>query len=92
MQIITKHYQRILASWPIDRLRPEVSFQRAIQWRIDTRLGASSATPQDSITSNDAQVTVASAKAFDEKGELEQVNALYSFIENRYTKKVSALT
>ena len=33
-------------------------------------------------------MTVPTPKPFDEKGELEQVNVLYSFLENRFAKKV----
>ena len=85
-----KHYQRILTSWPVDKLRPEVSFQKALQRRIDTRLKEtdSARSLQNNIVANEAQVTVPTPKPFDEKGELEQVNALYSLLENRYTKKV----
>ena len=89
-KIVLKHYQRILTSWPVDKLRPEVSFQKALQRRIDLRLEESSPTklPQDNIVSNGAQVSVPTPKPFDEKGELGQVNALYTLLENRYTKKV----
>ncbi|KAM0798659.1 hypothetical protein BDR22DRAFT_891059 [Usnea florida] len=84
--IVYKHYQRIIAQWPVDLLRPEVSFQKIIQHRIDTRLQPSTTAPEDNIVSNQAQVSVPTKVAFDEKGELEQVNVLYSFLENRYTK------
>ena len=88
LQIVYKHYQRILAQWPVDRLRPDVSFQQKIQNRIDNRLKPSTTPPQDNVVSNEAQATVPTPKPFDEKGELEQVNVLYSLLENRYTKKV----
>ncbi|KAL9103316.1 MAG: hypothetical protein Q9163_001622 [Psora crenata] len=85
---IYKHYQRILSSWPIDPLRPEVSFQKAIQRRVDTRLKPTTALAQDSTASHEeAQPTVPPPKALDEKDELAQVNVLYSFLENRYAKK-----
>lgn len=88
LQIVYKHYQRILTQWPVDLLRPEVSFQKAIQRRIDTRLKPSTTAPEDNVVFNQAQATVPTKVAFDEKGELEQVNVLYSFLENRYTKTV----
>ncbi|KAF6235605.1 hypothetical protein HO173_006288 [Letharia columbiana] len=84
--IVYKHYQRLLTQWPVDLLRPEVSFQKAIQRRIDTRLKPSTTAPEDNVVFNQAQATVPTKVAFDEKGELEQVNVLYSFLENRYTK------
>lgn len=83
-----KHYQRILSQWPVDLLRPEVSFQKTIQRRIDTQLRPTTTALQDNVISNQAQASVPTPKAFDEQGELEQVNVLYSFLENRYTKKV----
>lgn len=88
LQIVYKHYQRLLTQWPVDLLRPEVSFQKAIQRRVDTRLKPSTTAPEDNVVFNQAQATVPTKVAFDEKGELEQVNVLYSFLENRYTKTV----
>ncbi|KAK4695366.1 cytochrome b pre-mRNA-processing protein 6, partial [Lecanoromycetidae sp. Uapishka_2] len=85
--IVQKHYLRIMNNWPADLLRPEVSFQKTIQKRIDTRLKASTTPTQDNVVSNQALASVPTAVPFDEKGELEQVNVLYSFLENRYTKK-----
>ena len=90
-QIVQKHYQRILNNWPADFLRPEVSFQKTIQQRIDTQLKPSAAPSQDNVISNQAQASVPTPVPFDEKGELEQVNVLYSFLENRYTKKVGVM-
>lgn len=40
------------------------------------------------MVANQAQATIPTPVKFDEKAELEQVNVLYSFLENRYTKKV----
>ncbi|MCJ1337100.1 hypothetical protein MMC09_002379 [Bachmanniomyces sp. S44760] len=72
MSLASKHYKRILAQWPVDLLRPDVSFKTVIQRRIsnEERHGQSSlATPAD-------------------KHEIEQANALYSLLEDRYLKKV----
>ena len=88
IQILSKHYQRLLNQWPVDLLRPEVSFQKVLQKRIDNSLKPSTAPSQDNVVSNQAQATVPTPLPFDEKGEIEQVNVLYSFLENRYTKKV----
>ena len=88
-QILFKHYQRILNCWPVDSLRPEVSFQKVLQRKADETLNPSSVKPsQDNIVANEAKATIPTAKSFDEKGELDQVNVLYSFLENRYAKKV----
>ncbi|KAL2057693.1 hypothetical protein ABVK25_002077 [Lepraria finkii] len=84
--IICKHYQRILSQWPVDLLRPEVSFQKTIQRRIDTQLKHPTTPPQDNVVSNQTQASVQISRPFNEQSELEQVNVLYSFLENRYTK------
>ncbi|KAG7006132.1 succinyl-coA:3-ketoacid coenzyme A transferase 1 [Physcia stellaris] len=81
--LIQKHYTRILTLWPHDALRPTVSFQKALQHRIDNRLSPSPSTSSSNVVANEAQATVPTPKPFDHKGELEQVNALYSFLENR---------
>ena len=89
MQIIYKHYQRILTQWPVDLLRPNVAFKDIIQKRVDARLkDSSTSTSVNNLPANHAQVTGIRPAAFDEKGELEQINVLYSFLENRYAKKV----
>ena len=78
----------------MDLLRPEVSFQEVMRRRIDKRLLPSSShtpqQPQDKVRANDALATPVPSQPFDEKGELEQVNVLYSLLENRYSKKVPA--
>ena len=90
-KIIAKHYQRIIASWPVDALRPEVSFQTTLRRRIDRGLSDNRPPSANNISANDAQVTIPTPRPFNEKGELEQVNSLYSLLENRYTKKVMKL-
>ena len=87
-QIVQRHYQRIINNWPVDLLRPDVSLQKALQYRIDTKLKPSRSLLQNNVIANEAQATVPTPVPFDEKSELEQVNVLYSFLENRYTKKV----
>ncbi|MCJ1298519.1 hypothetical protein MMC08_001309 [Hypocenomyce scalaris] len=82
-----KHYQRALAQWPVDLLRPEVSFQKAMRQRIERRFIPSTTNSQDNVVANDALASVPAASGMDDKAELEQVNVLYSFVENRYTKK-----
>ncbi|MCJ1470869.1 hypothetical protein MMC07_009516 [Pseudocyphellaria aurata] len=89
--IVYKHYQRVLTQWPVDILRPNVCFQDVMKRRIDKRLLPSSSTasrqPQDRVVANEALATPVPDQPFDEKGELEQVNVLYSLLENRYSKK-----
>lgn len=89
-QLVYKHYQRALAQWPVDLLRPEVSFQRAMQRRIDRRFAARTQQLQTPRGAKDSPTPTTSPAALDEKAELEQVNVLYSFLENRYTKKVAS--
>ncbi|KAI9680795.1 MAG: hypothetical protein M1817_004235 [Caeruleum heppii] len=80
-----RHYCRALSRWPKDFLRPEVSFQKAMQRRIDRRflgkLDEAANNKEATIVPPSAAVTV------NETTELEQVNALYSLLENRYSKK-----
>ncbi|KAI4126526.1 MAG: hypothetical protein LQ347_004938 [Umbilicaria vellea] len=83
-----KHYERALAQWPVDLLRPEVSLQNAMRRRINKRFHPSTTRPQDNVVANGALATVPVAPRLDDRAELEQANVLYSFIENRYTKKV----
>ncbi|MCJ1295115.1 hypothetical protein MMC34_006676 [Xylographa carneopallida] len=85
--VVYKHYQRALAQWPKDILRPDVSFQTAMQRRIDRRIASSTENSQAKVIANDALTTVPTPARFDEKAEMEQANVLYSFLENRYTKK-----
>ena len=87
-QVVYKHYQRALAQWPKDILRPNVSFQNAMQRRIDRQTTPPTEHRDASVIANDALTTVPTAARFDENAELQQVNVLYSFLENRYTKKV----
>lgn len=56
--------------------------------RINKRFHPSTTRPQDNVVANGALATVPAAPQLDDKAELEQANVLYSFIENRYTKKV----
>lgn len=88
------HYQRIQTQWPHDLLRPSVSFQSALTRRIDTRLEPSRSPPAtdpgENVVANGALATIPPKKeaSWDEGGELEQVNVLYSFLEDRYMKRV----
>ena len=56
--------------------------------RIDKKFLPSTAQPQDKVVANNPLVAPATQPQFDETAELEQVNALFSFLEDRYSKKV----
>lgn len=56
--------------------------------RIDKRLLPLSSSSSTSPRQARANEALATGAPFDEKRELEQVNVLYSFLENRYHKKV----
>ena len=72
----------------MDVLRPEVSFQKAMQRRIDRRFATPTQQLRTPRAAEDSLTPTPSPAALDEKAELEQVNVLYSFLENRYSKKV----
>jgi cytochrome b pre-mRNA-processing protein 6 len=76
---------RALSRWPKDNLRPECQFQDAMRRRIERRF-----LPASSPNTPTAAQAVANS-AVDEKVELEQVNAIYSLLENRYSRKVCSL-
>ncbi|KAI9813530.1 MAG: hypothetical protein M1832_006261 [Thelocarpon impressellum] len=77
-----KHYLRALNHWPKDLLRPEVSFTDALRRRADARFLQKT---QDSPST--APAAVSTTKKRSEEAELAQVNVLYSFLEDRYSKK-----
>ncbi len=87
-QVVSKHYQRVLTQWPVDALRPDVSFQKAMRMRIDRRLETANTKSENHVVANGAQATIPMTPRFDEQAELAQVNVLYSFLENRYSQKV----
>ena len=83
LQIAARHWSRILRRWPKDRMRPDwVAVQTVMQKRLDTRLNPSS---PSATTSEQAAVDVKQPKkVWDEAKEMQQVNSLYSLLENRY--------
>lgn len=66
--------------WPKDLLRPEASFQDAMRRRLDRRIRPL----KDEVDGKSTRT----ALEVNEKTELEQVNALYSLLEDRYKQKV----
>jgi cytochrome b pre-mRNA-processing protein 6 len=81
-----KQYTRLLALWPKDALRPQLPFTRAIEYRASPYgvkpVDASPDAPKPAPTP-------APAPASPRNPQLEQaqVNALFSLLENRYSKK-----
>ncbi|MCJ1344567.1 hypothetical protein MMC31_002770 [Peltigera leucophlebia] len=88
-EILYKHYQRTLAKWPVDLLRPEVSFQTVMRRRIDKRFLPHASQPMIGAGINGTSVAPAQGQHFEEKAEFEQVNVLYSLLENRYLDEAS---
>ncbi|KAI4755042.1 hypothetical protein E4T45_14615 [Aureobasidium sp. EXF-8846] len=73
----SKHYARILSQWPVNRLRPELTFQTLLKKRIE-------AAPV-------AQLNVANTAGTQPpkpRSEAREINALYSLLENRYSTAV----
>lgn len=91
IQTLQKHYLRILRLWPRDPLR-NVTFQAALSKRLEAPFPtlSSSSSPQGTVPENAAQAVPASGavKALDEGRALGEANALYSLLENRYSKQV----
>ncbi|KAF1817664.1 hypothetical protein P152DRAFT_445710 [Eremomyces bilateralis CBS 781.70] len=77
-QAIARHYARISSLWPTDPLRPQITFQSAIQFR------ESLASPQPAAESVQSSTPAA---PLDGQRELRNANALYSLLDNRYMKK-----
>ncbi|KAI9728394.1 MAG: hypothetical protein M1828_003794 [Chrysothrix sp. TS-e1954] len=79
---LSKHYHRILRLWPQDALRP-ISFQDATKRHLDSHILRRTVKPTENFeVPNAAQVTP--PPPLDEAREIEQLNALYSLLENRY--------
>ena len=76
-QQASKHYARILSQWPVDRLRPEISFQSVLKKRLE-------AAPVAQVN----QANTAQTQAPKARNELREINALYSLLENRYSSTV----
>ncbi|RDL32517.1 uncharacterized protein BP5553_08973 [Venustampulla echinocandica] len=77
-----RHWLRALSLWPKDKLRPNLQFQDVMRRRIDQRF--------DLIENPDAKNPLAKT-VVDEKAELEQANAAYSLLGDRYAKKTDGL-
>ncbi|KAK8217951.1 hypothetical protein IWZ01DRAFT_491526 [Phyllosticta capitalensis] len=72
---IARHYARIASLWPIDTLRPALSFQSALNKRQKavTSTTTSSSTTTTTTTASSPQAS-------------RDLNALYSLLDNRYKR------
>ena len=93
-QTVAKHYTRILALWPKDLLRPNAPFARIIERRA-TPFGVKPISspledvkrPASTDKTTGAAIQPAQVNVSSPQAELPQINALYSLLENRYSKK-----
>jgi len=88
-KVALKHWIRIIRRWPVDKVRPDnVSFQKLMQHRLDKYTSTQSATKAaPNVKPNEALASTVVSPKWDESNEMRQVNALYSFLENRYVKE-----
>jgi cytochrome b pre-mRNA-processing protein 6 len=89
---IAKQYTRLLALWPKDALRPNLPFTRAIERRASpygVKAVAPTAEASKAPSAPAPASAAASTPASTRNPQLEQaqVNALFSLLENRYSKK-----
>jgi cytochrome b pre-mRNA-processing protein 6 len=88
---IAKQYTRLLALWPADALRPNLPFTRTIEARgLPFGVKPLSPAPSDSKAQSQSKPPPQSTPApisTNPKLEQSQVNALFSLLENRYSKK-----
>ncbi|KAL1394143.1 hypothetical protein HDK64DRAFT_305188 [Phyllosticta capitalensis] len=69
---IARHYARIASLWPVDTLRPALSFQTALNKRQKAAVTSSSSSSSSSATPA--------------PHESRDLNALYSLLDNRYQR------
>src|SRR5262245_56799044 len=82
---ITRHYTRILSLWPKDALRPNLPFTRAIEHHaLPYGVKPLSPSPASAKSTTSPHAHVPSPS--NPQTELANINALYSLLENRYSK------
>ncbi|TKX24473.1 hypothetical protein C1H76_3080 [Elsinoe australis] len=77
--VVAKHYARLASRWPQDVLRPETRFQKVLMARTE-----SAPSPNPEIQGFLEKVLGPDQKP--RAAELKEANALYSLLENRYSK------
>ncbi|KAF2641520.1 hypothetical protein P280DRAFT_517717 [Massarina eburnea CBS 473.64] len=85
---VANHYTRILSLWPQDALRPNSPFTRTIEKR-GLPFGVQPLPPSDPSVSKE-KPSIAAAKPSSPpspQSEAPQINALYTLLEDRYSKK-----
>ncbi|KAJ4291081.1 hypothetical protein N0V90_010279 [Kalmusia sp. IMI 367209] len=83
---IAKHYTRILSLWPKDALRPNLPFARTIERRA-TPYGVKPISPPPEGKKSDTTAKDVPTTSSNPQAELPKINALYSLLENRYSKR-----
>ncbi|KAF2175064.1 hypothetical protein K469DRAFT_684766 [Zopfia rhizophila CBS 207.26] len=98
---VARHYARLLSLWPKDPLRPTLPFTKTLERRAARFAPASeaSSTQDDKAKAPKANVkaapqengarssSVTASSMSDPKAELVNINAVYSLLENRYSKR-----
>ncbi|TQS38382.1 hypothetical protein Golomagni_01111 [Golovinomyces magnicellulatus] len=77
-----QHYLRALSKWPQDALRPECQFKDVVRRRVDKMFLSN---PDNKSPNSTPGIT---RTEINEKKELEQANALYLLLENRFSQRV----
>ncbi|KAF2827498.1 hypothetical protein CC86DRAFT_369609 [Ophiobolus disseminans] len=84
---ILNHYTRLLTLWPRDLLRPNLPFTRTIEHHgAPFGLKPLERSPQETAPKNATPVPAPTSPP-NPAAEQAQVNALFSLLENRYSKK-----
>ncbi|PUU83313.1 hypothetical protein B9Z19DRAFT_1189749 [Tuber borchii] len=85
---LRKQYMTLLSHWPVDPLRPALSFPDFLRRRIEQEFGAPhppNSSPLSAVSTTTTKEVEAQSK-FDEVYEKRQLNALSSLLEDRYKK------
>ncbi|KAF2751839.1 hypothetical protein M011DRAFT_463334 [Sporormia fimetaria CBS 119925] len=85
-QTIVRHYTRLLQLWPKDALRPNQPFTKAIEHRA-LPYGVKPLSESPAAISKNSEQNTAPAVQLDSKVELDNIRALYSLLDNKFSKK-----
>ncbi|ORY09731.1 hypothetical protein BCR34DRAFT_454189, partial [Clohesyomyces aquaticus] len=94
---ISKHYARLISLWPADPLRSTSPFTKTLSARAaqlskptsspSNPTPAKSSPVKSSGNKSSAPTSATSQPPFSAKSELININAVYSLLENRYSKR-----